>query len=155
VSDFDRGMNALVTPRSAAGQAVYSMRLYDAISGPVHQLDQTLESIQSGNGPAGRIFADPDLYDNTLRTVADLRKTMADLSSNNLLADDQAYQSITKMLASVDATLASINAGEGRTGELLLSPQLYESLNGELRQLQALLKDVHGNPKKYLRYKVF
>jgi phospholipid/cholesterol/gamma-HCH transport system substrate-binding protein len=59
------------------------------------------------------------------------------------------------MLLSTDAVLASLNAGEGRAGELLLSPQLYESLNGALTQLQALMKDFRGNPKKYLHYKVF
>jgi phospholipid/cholesterol/gamma-HCH transport system substrate-binding protein len=155
VTDFDRGVTALVTPRSAAGQAVYSMRLYDAINGRVHSVDQMLESIQSGNGAAGRIFAEPDLYDNLLRTVMDLRKTLADLNSSQFIADDQTYLRITKMLASVDTTLASILAGEGRTGELLLSPQLYESLTGELRQIQLLLTDLRGNPKKFLRYKVF
>ena len=155
VTDFDRGMHALITPRSPAGQAFYSPQLYDAIHRQVQAVDQTLASIQAGNGTAGRLFADPELYDKTLRTVTDLHKTLTDLSSNKLLADDQAYQSITKMLASVDATLASITAGEGKAGELLLSPQLYESLNGKLREIQSMLRDVDQNPKKYLHYKVF
>jgi len=155
VADFARGMHALITPRSAAGQAFYSMELYDAISRRVHALDQTLASIQSGNGTAGRIFVDPDVYNNMVRTATDLRTTLADLNANPFLADDQTYRSITKMLASVDATFASINRGEGRTGEMLLSPQLYESLNGQLREIQSRLRDLRGNPKKYLRYKAF
>lgn len=155
VADFDRGLHAVITPRSAAGQAFYSTALFDAINRRVHDVDQTLESIQSGNGTAGRIFADPALYDNLVRTTADLHKALVDANSNKFVADDQTYRSITKMLASVDAALASINAGEGKTGELLLSPQLYESLVGQLREIQSVLHELDGNPKKYLRYKLF
>ena len=40
-------------------------------------------------------------------------------------------------------------------GELLTSPQLYESLAGSLKNLEDLLRDFNGNPRKYLRVKVF
>jgi phospholipid/cholesterol/gamma-HCH transport system substrate-binding protein len=160
VADFDRGVRALITPRSSLGQAFYTSEVYDSIHRRVLDADQALESIQSGNGQMGRLLVDSSQYANAVQKLTDLRQTLADINSGKgkfgqLVADDQTWRSITKMLASTDAMLASLNAGEGRAGELLLSPQLYESLNGALRELQAALKDVHGNPKKYLRYKVF
>ena len=69
------------------------------------------------------------------------------------LTKNQRQHRITKLLVSTDATLASLNAGQGKAGDLLLNPQLYESLNGQLRSLQAVMKDLRGNPQKYLRYK--
>jgi phospholipid/cholesterol/gamma-HCH transport system substrate-binding protein len=71
------------------------------------------------------------------------------------LRDDEAYRKITHMLASTDAMLAALNRGEGPAGELLTSPQLYESLAGSMKSLEDLLRDFRTNPKKYLRTKLF
>ena len=159
-ADFDRGIQAFITPRNTIGQAFYSSQIYDQIRSKVLAADQALVSIQSGDGVAGRLFVTDEQYATAVRTLVDLHTTLADLNAGKgaagkLLTDDQTYQSITKVLVSTDATLSSLNAGEGKAGELLLSPQLYESLNGELRGLQNLLKDLRGEPTKYLRYKVF
>ena len=35
-----------------------------------------------------------------------------------------------------------------------MNPQLYETLNGATREMQALLKDMRANPKKFLRIKL-
>jgi hypothetical protein len=37
---------------------------------------------------------------------------------------------------------------------LLVNPALYDSLNGTMREAQALVKDIHANPKKFLRIKL-
>jgi hypothetical protein len=31
-----------------------------------------------------------------------------------------------------------------------VNPQLYETLNGVSREMQALVRDMHANPKKFL-----
>jgi hypothetical protein len=36
-----------------------------------------------------------------------------------------------------------------------VSSNLYESLNGETKSLQNMLKELRENPKKFLRLKVF
>jgi phospholipid/cholesterol/gamma-HCH transport system substrate-binding protein len=36
----------------------------------------------------------------------------------------------------------------------MINPQLYDSLNGATRELNALLVDVRKNPKKFLRLKL-
>jgi phospholipid/cholesterol/gamma-HCH transport system substrate-binding protein len=59
------------------------------------------------------------------------------------------------MLATTDTLLNSLHAGEGSIGQLLRNPQFYETMNGTLKSLQELLRDIQDNPKKYLRYKVF
>jgi phospholipid/cholesterol/gamma-HCH transport system substrate-binding protein len=47
-----------------------------------------------------------------------------------------------------------VNAGEGTVGQLLVNPQLYESITGASSELRSLLKDIQANPKKFLRIKL-
>ena len=44
--------------------------------------------------------------------------------------------------------------GQGTLGQLLVNPQLYESLDGTTREMQGLFKDFRANPKKFLRIKL-
>ena len=47
-----------------------------------------------------------------------------------------------------------MNSGQGTLGQLAVNPQLYEGLNGVTREVQGLIKDMHANPKKFLRIKL-
>jgi len=38
-------------------------------------------------------------------------------------------------------------------GQLLANPQLYDSMHGLSTELEALVKDIRANPKKFLRVK--
>ena len=71
------------------------------------------------------------------------------------LRDEETYQKVVAMLTSTDKMISSLNRGEGQAGELLNSPELYESLVGSIRSLDELLRDFDANPKKYLRTKLF
>jgi len=128
----------------------YSLELYDQIRDLLLKVDQTLLSIQNGG-----LLASDQQYNEALAQLRDLRASLASLSSKDMLRDDAAYQRIAQLLASTDQTIASLNAGEGRAGNLLTSPQLYESLNGSLRGMETFLRDLRVNPHKYLRYKIF
>ena len=44
---------------------------------------------------------------------------------------------------------------DGRTiGQLMVNPQLYNSLNGATTEINALVADVRKEPKKFLRIKL-
>jgi phospholipid/cholesterol/gamma-HCH transport system substrate-binding protein len=45
-----------------------------------------------------------------------------------------------------------INSGQGTVGQLLVNPQLYDTLNGATGEMQQLIKDIRANPKKFLRF---
>jgi phospholipid/cholesterol/gamma-HCH transport system substrate-binding protein len=51
----------------------------------------------------------------------------------------------------METTIDKINSGQGTIGQLMVNPQLYDSLNGTTRELHELLKDFRANPKKFLR----
>jgi phospholipid/cholesterol/gamma-HCH transport system substrate-binding protein len=160
LAGFDKEMRSAVSTDNKLGQAFFTMNVYNKVEKVILQTDDTLQSIQRGEGKAGRLYASDDLYNTALSKVSDVRKTIADARAQITkltpeLRDDEAYVKLQRTLASMDETLATLNRGEGRGGELLDSPQLYESLTGSLRKLQALLKDFRENPRKYLRLKVF
>ena len=41
-----------------------------------------------------------------------------------------------------------INSGQGTIGQLVVNPQLYDSLNGTTHELQGLVKDMRANPEE-------
>lgn len=160
VDVFEKEMRALVARGNPAVDVVFSTTLYSKWDASIRQIDDTMQSIQKGEGAAGRLYASDEQYNSILSHVRDLRKSIADMRANIRkagpgLRDEETYLKITRMLASTDNMLAALNRGEGTAGELLTSPQLYESLAGSLKNLEDLLRDFNGNPRKYLRVKVF
>jgi hypothetical protein len=153
VSGFDSALRGFLNPRSDLGKAVFSADMYNGIRDSVLSVDKTLVSIQNGEGTAGHLFASDDQYNQFLRQLADLRASLAAAGRSPLLQDDAAWERISSLLASTDAMITSLNAGAGPVGRLLENPQLYESLNGSLRRMETLLRDLRDHPQKYLRIK--
>jgi phospholipid/cholesterol/gamma-HCH transport system substrate-binding protein len=54
------------------------------------------------------------------------------------------------LVARIDGTLEKINSGQGTIGQLIVNPQLYDALNGTMREFQSLAKDIRSNPKRFL-----
>ncbi len=149
VRGFDEALHTFLTPRSNLGQAFYSLEAYDKIHNLVQQVDQSLTSIQNGEGTAGRLFASDEQYTMLVRQLTDLRTQIATFEANPMLQDDAAYLNVLRMLKSTNALLASLNAGR-----LVNNAQLYDSLNGTLKNMENLLRDFRENPRKYERVKL-
>ncbi len=149
LSAFDRAMHSFVGPESQLGPVLFSETLYTDIRNNVANVDKTLASIQNGEGTAGRLFANDQQYNEILRDLRDLRKSLTDASAASLLHDDAAYRRLQKTISQADGVIDAFNSGP-----LLRDQQLYESLNGSLRDLEKLLADLREHPQKYLRYKI-
>ena len=54
----------------------------------------------------------------------------------------------------LDKVVAQLQAGEGTAGQLLHDKQLYENMNKTATELQALVRDIRADPKKYLNVRV-
>ncbi len=152
---------ALAARGNPTADAMFSTALYAQWEKSLRQIDDSMQVIQRGEGAAGHFYASDEQYTTILEpgagtcgnAIAEMRADMVKAGPG--LRDETGYQKITKMLASTDAMLAALNRGEGQAGELLTSPQLYESLLGSLRSIDELVKDFRANPTKYLRAKVF
>lgn len=160
IRGFDQALHTFLTPQSDLGKAFYSAEMYNRIHDLAVHADRTLVSIQNGEGTLGHLFSSDEQYNEVLRELTDLRSALADTNAGKgkvgaWLQDDSRYGQITRLLSATDATIASLNAGEGRAGRLLSNAQLYEALNGSLRNMEGLLRDLRENPRKYLRFKPF
>jgi phospholipid/cholesterol/gamma-HCH transport system substrate-binding protein len=160
VDAFERGMRSLAARTSGTGQAVFTTTLYATWDKSLRQIDDTMQAIQRGEGATGHLYASDEQYNTILGQVRDLRKSIGEFRADMAkaepgLRDAETYDKISRMLAATDAMISALNRGEGNMGELLTSPQLYESLEGSIKSLGEVLKDFNSNPKKYLRAKVF
>ena len=71
-----------------------------------------------------------------------------------MLTDDEVYKQLTMTFQKVNTAIDKINSGQGTIGQLVVNPQLYDAMTGATRELNALVKDVRGNPKKFLSIKL-
>jgi phospholipid/cholesterol/gamma-HCH transport system substrate-binding protein len=152
-------LNSYLNPQSQLGQAVYSAETYNRGHDALTRFDNRLAAIQNGEGSAGHLFASDEQYNQFVSRLTNLRASLADAKAGkgrlgSLLEDDASYTRAVRLLADTDKKIAALNAGGGTTGRLLTDAQLYESLNGSLQHLEALLKDLRSNPQKYLRIKM-
>lgn len=159
VRGFDESLHTFLNPQSQLGQAFYNNEFYDTIRAKVSSMDKTLGAIENGEGTAGHLYLSDDQYDSIVRQLTDLRKNIADATSGKgsfgpILNDDGSWDRATLLLKQLDGTLAALKAGDGRAGQLLANAQLYESLNGSLRNFEELLRDLRENPRKYLRVRL-
>ena len=149
ISGFQASLHNFESMDNKIGQALFSDKLYNQLHGSLKQIDDTMSAIQRGEGAAGKLFASDEQYEGFVRQLRDLRGSLAKTAP--YLNDDTQYRRIQRLLKETDAAIASLNAGQGSVGQLIANAQLYESLNGSLRSLQALLLDFQEHPTKYLR----
>jgi phospholipid/cholesterol/gamma-HCH transport system substrate-binding protein len=160
IEAFETSLRGLVARGTPTGDVVFGTSLYSKWDKSFRSIDGTLAAIQRGEGKAGQLYASDEQYNRILAKVRNLRKSIADFraqmaKTDASLQNDEAYRKLTRMLAGMDAKLAALNRGEGQFGQMLTSPQMYESLYGSLNNLDAFLKDFRANPRKYLRAKIF
>jgi len=160
VRGFQESLRAFLMPESQLGKAFYTSKLYDDIHGQVTQADAALAAIQRGEGVAGGLFASDEQYQTVLRQLTSLRATLADANNGKgplaaLLTREDDWQNLKQLLRSTDDAINAITAAQNKTGGLLASPQLYESLTGSLRTITELLKQIREHPEALQHYKVF
>lgn len=147
------------TGKGTISRLLYDDALYQELRRPIQALNLLAADLQAGRGTAGKLLKDPALYEDTRRTIAEVRRMVDQLNAGKgtagkLLKDEELYRQMNHIIARVDSLVDKINSGQGTIGQIVVNPQLYESMNGATRELQALLKDIRANPKKFLRIKL-
>ena len=72
------------------------------------------------------------------------------LRNSAFIKSDELYAAVTRGVAAWTQSVDQFNAGP-----IFAAPQAYESLNGMARELEKTVREFRGNPKKYMRLKVF
>jgi phospholipid/cholesterol/gamma-HCH transport system substrate-binding protein len=84
--------------------------------------------------------------------TAGLRK--GEGTAGKLLTDKELYDRFNTLAGRIDKVIAELQSGEGTAGRLLQDRQLYENMNAAVGELRALLGDIRKDPKKYLNVRV-
>ena len=138
---------------------LYDNTLYEDLKRPVERLDAMLAQVQQARGTAGKLLYDPHLYDEARLSMSEARQLLDDLNqgkgtAGKLLKDEELYRRLNLIAEKVNTAIDKINSGQGTIGQLMVNPQLYDSVNSASRELDALLQDIRGNPKKFLKIKL-
>jgi phospholipid/cholesterol/gamma-HCH transport system substrate-binding protein len=150
LADIENAIRSAEGATATVGKEVYSDRLYRKVQAPVLALDQALARLQSGQGAAGQLLRDSAQYDQTAAAIRGLRDSIAGIRAGSWIQSDALYTDLSRWVFSMTANIDNVNAGP-----LFAAPQTYESWNGMLRDLEKTMRDFRGNPRKYLRLKVF
>jgi phospholipid/cholesterol/gamma-HCH transport system substrate-binding protein len=140
----------------------------------LEKLNNLLDQLNGGKGPAGRLISDEKMGTDLQETVANLHKTSTELNrfsgelskgkgllpkliNDKSLADntDQTIQNMKSASAQTDALLKMLNSDKGSLGKLSNDPALYNNLNRTMISLDSLLIDLKRQPDKYVRFTLF
>lgn len=159
VEETQKLLRAINNPNSSLGRIIYQDELYNDVRGVIGRVNTLLESVDrdlnSGQGTLSKLLKDPELHDQLVATLGDVRQTMRLINSGDgtvakLLNDPSLHTQIQALIANMDRLVGHINSGEGTLGQLLLNPQLYENIDGLTREMNGLMRDFRANPKKFL-----
>ncbi len=142
------------------------------------ELTEVVHVLRAGQGTAGKLLNDSELYDAASDTARALSVTAGELSGTakrfntlgkqlqkDLLEGDGTLQRLTgnpepferlnSSMAHLDAVLARLEAGEGSLGKLLNDEATTEELTGLIADIRRLVQKIEAEPKKYLHFTVF
>jgi ABC-type transporter Mla subunit MlaD len=153
IRKIEKSLAAVADTNSQMGQILYSAQTYNDLRTSLRQVDDKLAQMQ-----ANPYLRDTAQYDQIREQIGKLHATLTDLTAGKgaggkLLTDDADYIAWSRLLARLIESVDDFNYGEGSLS--LAHAQMYESLNGSMRELAATMKDFREHPQKYLRLKVF
>lgn len=119
----------------------------------VAELNGALKSFKALSNSIQKVVKDNDAKIASILESFD--KTSAGLAE---LSEDIKKVELSKTMKNFDITLSNMNeilaglkAGDGAMGKLLKDDELYNNLNGTMKEMEALLKDIKLHPKRYFR----
>lgn len=123
--------------------------LFDSAQAMLNRADRIISEVESGQGSIGKFIVDPEFYDRTVATVAELQKVSSALSSGQgtmgkLLYDPTLYDKARSSIDRLDSMMADLQNGQGTAGKLLKDPAAYDELRASLAQAHHLLDDLNA-----------
>jgi phospholipid/cholesterol/gamma-HCH transport system substrate-binding protein len=150
LADMEGVMHNAASTTTSVGEFIHSDVLYRRFQAPILAFDQSLAQLQSGQGAAGQLLRDTAQHDQLDATIRGLRDSIAAMRASPMMQSDTLYTDLNRSVTSLIGTVDEFNAGP-----MFAAPQSYESMTGSLKELENTLRDFRGNPRKYLRLKIF
>ncbi len=170
VSDLRAVTRRIASGQGTLGRMVVDDSMYRAITGGMAQLRTTLAGFNDPNGSLGRMVHDPALYNRLVSAVDRVDRLGAAIeagqgSLGKLLLRDDLYNGLLGTVNHADSAVGglaeltkSFRGGNGSLQKLMTDPGLYDQFLKAVVDLQTMINDIRGNPKKYtpnINVKVF
>jgi len=150
LSELESAMHNAAGTTTSVGEFIHGDAMYRRIQAPILAFDQSLAQLQSGQGAAGQMLRDTAQYDQLDATIRGLRDSIAGMRASSMIQSDALYTDLNHTVTTLIGSVDDFNAGP-----MFAAPQTYESITGSLKEVENTLRDFRGNPRKYLRLKVF
>lgn len=156
------------------GKLARSSEPYDRLMSILNRADETLKDIQTSQGTLTKLIYDRQLYDKLVsladkssQAADDVRElnrklTSKDTSVGKFLTDREFYDKGIALIDRADRSVKSfeeitarVNRGEGTVGRLVKEKDVYEKLDRMVGDLDALIRDIKENPRRYIKFSVF
>ncbi len=110
------------------------------------KMDKIVDGLQSGQGSAGQLLKNPDLYNKATSTIAELNTLATSLNSGHgsvgkLLKDEELYNRLNDAAGRLDSLAKSLDNGQGSAGKLLKDDSLYNNLNATVKHANSLMAE--------------
>lgn len=147
---------------------------YNKLIDILDRADNTLKDIQSADGTMGRLIRDRQLYDKLVmladksnQAADDVRQLNKKLTSTDgtigkLLGEREFYDKGMSLMERAETSLTSLEIvttrlqeGQGTAGKLISDKELYDKMNRVMDDMNALVKDIKDNPKRYVKFSLF
>jgi phospholipid/cholesterol/gamma-HCH transport system substrate-binding protein len=141
--------------------------IYDNLNQTTKKLSLLLEDIANSRGTMKMLIEDPSLYNKLLTATSSIEEFSKKLNESpgtlkKLVEDPELYENLNRGSKQLSSILERIDKGEGLAGAFLRNEELAKELSEALlefkklsSELEALVKDIKGHPKKYLKFSIF
>jgi len=180
----DKLMSAVGKGRGAIGKFVQHPQLQSS-AGASSEFDQLMADVRHGHGTVTKLFyEDPldeqlrgplkrldaimastedttvrlkEVQDGLERATGEFHRLQTEISAGkgSLARLGQLQARFDELTFRIDGMMDKINSGQGTVGQLMVNPQLNETLAGATREVQELSKEVKKNPLKLVRFRLF
>lgn len=137
------------------------LRTADATLGTVGGTVKTVDvAVQENRANLAEVMANANrLSASLVETERELKpllgKANSVMDSLRVVSLSQAVTRANATLASLQGTLADIQAGKGSAGKLLKDEAFYTNVNRTMVSLERLLTDLRQQPKRYVHFSLF
>ncbi len=159
VDQVQKVVASVADGQGTLGKLLADDALFQQANNTMRRVDTVVAGLQAGQGSLGMLLKDPALYQNANGTIDQARKLMENLNAGQgtagkFLKDEAIYNQAASVIGRADTMLERMISGQGTMGQLLVNRALYDNVTGMTAEAQKLIKDIHENPKKFLRIKL-
>jgi phospholipid/cholesterol/gamma-HCH transport system substrate-binding protein len=119
----------------------------------MQHIEQFTGTLSAKNGHLNRTLENMDAFSATLRNNGENINTIA--ANLAQFSDTLRRSDIKTTFDRLNGLLAQAGDTSGTVGQLLQNDALYHNLSAILSSLDALVKDIQKNPKKYVKLSIF